>query len=112
MQLVDISDGKSGRDAGTDDAGAIDIEPGETSGYLNANDQIDYYAFKVVPKATYTLRARPNAPEKELVLAVVDRDGVEKKEVKAPNGGAAVRIEALEFPYEGKAFVRVATHNT
>ncbi|AMY08358.1 von Willebrand factor type A domain protein [Luteitalea pratensis] len=110
VQLVDISDAKSGRDAGADDAGAIDIEPGETSGYLNANDRIDYYAFKVVPKATYSLRAKPNAPEKELVLAVVDRDGVEKKQVKAPNGGAAVRIEALEFPYEGKAFVRVATH--
>ena len=111
VQLVDISDAGSGRDAGGDDTGAIDIEPGETSGYLNANDQIDYYAFKVAPKATYTLRARPNAAEKELVLAVVDRDGVEKQEVKAPNGGAAVRIEALEFPYEGKAFVKVASHS-
>lgn len=110
VQLVDISDAKSGRDAGTDDAGAIDIEPGETSGYLNANDKIDYYAFKVAPGATYAVRARPNAPEKELVLAVLDRDGVEKKEVSAPNGGAAVRLEALEFPYEGKAFVRVASH--
>jgi hypothetical protein len=111
VQLVDISDAKSGRDAGSDDSGAVDLEPGETSGYLNANDKIDYYAFQVVPKATYTLRARPIAPEKELVLAVVDRDGVEKQEVKAPNGGAAVRIEALEFPYGGKAFVRVASHS-
>jgi hypothetical protein len=109
VQLVDISDAKSGRDAGADDAGAIEIEPGETSGYLNANDKIDYFAFKVVPKATYALRARPVAAEKELVLVVVDRDGVKKQEVTAPNGGAAVRIEALEFPYEGKAFVRVAT---
>jgi hypothetical protein len=40
---------------------------------------------------------------------VLDRDGVEKKEVTAPNEGAAVRLEGLEFPYEGKAFVRVAT---
>jgi hypothetical protein len=110
VQLLDISDAKSGRDAGNDDASAIDIEPGETSGYLNANDKIDYYAFKVTPKTTYTVRAKPSAQEKELVLAVLDRDGVEKKEVTAPNGGAAVRIEELNFPYEGKAFVRVASH--
>jgi von Willebrand factor type A domain len=108
VQLVDISDAKSGRDAGDGDAGAIDIEPGVTNGYLNANDQIDYYAFKVMPKATYTVRARPSAQEKELELAVFDRDGVEKKEARAPNAGAAVRIEAVEFPYEGKAFVKVA----
>jgi hypothetical protein len=108
VALIDISDARSGRDAGPDDEGAIDIEPGEVTGHLNANDQIDYYAFKVAPGITYAVRARPNAREKELVLAIVDRDGVEKKEVTAPNGGAAVRIEALEFPYEGKAFIRVA----
>jgi len=110
VQLVDISDAKSGRDAGEDDAGALEIAPGETSGYLNANDKIDFYSFKVVSGATYAVRAKPAAVEKELVLTVVDRDGVEKKEVKSPNGGAAVRIEALEFPYEGKAFVKVASH--
>jgi hypothetical protein len=109
VQLVDISDAKSGHDAGADDSTAIEIEPGVVSGYLNANDEIDLYAFKVLPKATYTVRVKPSAQEKELVLAVLDRDGVEKKEVTAPNGGAAVRIEGLEFPYEGRAFVRVAS---
>jgi hypothetical protein len=108
VQLVDISDAKSGRDAGADDASAIAIEPGVTGGYLNANDQVDYYAFKVAPKATYAVRVKPNAQEKELVLAILDRDGVEKKEVTAPNPGAAVRLEGLDFPYEGNAFIRVA----
>lgn len=109
VQLVDISDAKSGRDAGADDSAAIEIEPGLVSGYLNANDEIDFYAFKVVPKATYSVRVKPAAPEKQLVLAVLDRDGVQQKEVTAPNGGAAVRLEGLEFPYEGRAFVKVAT---
>jgi hypothetical protein len=108
VQLVDISDAKSGRDAGSDDAGAIDVEPGVVSGYLNANDEIDYYAFKVTPNVKYSVRVKPTAQEKELVLAILDRDGVEKKEVTAPNGGAAVRIDAIEFPYEGKALIRVA----
>jgi von Willebrand factor type A domain len=108
VQLVDISDAKSGRDAGEDDAGAIEIQPGMVSGNLNANDETDYYAFAVAPGVKYTVRVKPTAQEKELVLTIVDRDGVEKKSVTAANGGAAVRIEAIEFPYDGKAFIRVA----
>jgi hypothetical protein len=108
VQLVDISDARSGRDAGENEAGAIAIEPGVVSGYLNANDQIDYYAFKVTPNVKYAVRVKPSAQEKELVLAILDRDGVEKKEVTAPNGGAAVRIEGIEFSYAGQALIRVA----
>ena len=29
------------------------------------------------------------------------------KEVEAANAGAAVRLENLEFPYEGKAYLKV-----
>jgi hypothetical protein len=108
VQLVDISDAKSGRDAGADDGSAIAIEPGATGGNLSANDQVDYYAFKVAPNTTYAVRVKPGAQEKELVLAILDRDGVEKKEVTAPNPGAAVRLEGLDFAYEGNAFIRVA----
>ena len=33
------------------------------------------------------------------------------KEVEAANEGAAVRLENLEFPYEGKAYLKVTTHS-
>jgi hypothetical protein len=108
VQLVDISDARSGRDAGDDEAGAIDLEPGTVSGYLNANDHIDCYTFKVKPNVKYAVRVKPSAQEKELVLTILDRDGVEKKELTAPNGGAAVRIEGIDFSYDGKALIRVA----
>ncbi len=110
VQLADISDANSGRDAGEDEASAIEIEPGTLNGNLSANDQIDCFAFKVSPKVKYDVRVKPSAAEKEIVLTILDRDGVQLKEVTASNGGAAVRIEGVEFPYEGKALIRVANH--
>ena len=47
--------------------------------------------------------------EKTIDLEVFDRDAVKVKEVNAPNAGAAVRLENLEFPYEGKAYLKVTT---
>lgn len=107
VTLVDMFDANSGRDAGSEDAGAVVIAPGTHTGYLHANDRTDFYVFNVVPNAHYSVRVKPNAQEKQIDLEVLDRDSVKVKEIEAPNPGAAVRAENVEFPYEGKAFLKV-----
>jgi hypothetical protein len=108
VSLVDLFDANSGRDAGSDDSAAVDIQPGTYTGYLHANDAIDFYAFPVSPKTKYSLRVKPGEQEKVIDVAVLDRDAVKVKEADAANPGAAVRVEDLEFPYEGKAYLRVS----
>jgi len=108
VTLVDLFDANSGRDAGSDDSKAVDIQAGSHTGYLYANDSTDYYALVVSPKAKYSIRVKPGVAEKTIDLEVFDRDGVKVKDAQAPNEGAAVRLENLEFPYEGKAYVKVA----
>jgi von Willebrand factor type A domain len=109
VTLVDLFDANSGRDAGSDDSKAVDIQPGSHTGYLYANDSIDIYALTVSPKAKYTVRVKPGVSEKMIDLEVLDRDAVKLKEVEAANAGAAVRLENLEFPYEGKAYLKVTS---
>ena len=109
MTLVDLFDANSGRDAGSDDSKAVDIQPGNHTGYLYANDSTDYYALPVSPKAKYNIRVKPTVAEKTIDLEVFDRDAVKVKDVNAANAGAAVRLENLEFPYEGKAYLKVSS---
>ena len=107
VTLVDQFDANSGRDAGSDDSKAVAIQPGNHTGYLHGNDPTDYYALAVTPKVKYNVRVKPDVSEKTIDLEVFDRDAVKVKEVEAPNAGAAVRLENLEFPYEGKAYLKV-----
>ena len=107
VTLVDLFDANSGRDAGSDDSKAVDIQPGSYTGYLHANDSTDFYALTVSPKAKYNVRVKPGVQEKTIDLEVLDRDAVKVKEVEAANAGAAVRVENIEFPYEGKAYLKV-----
>jgi hypothetical protein len=109
VKLEDLFDANSGRDAGSDDSKAVDIQPGTHTGYLYANDESDVYAFDVAPQSKYNVRIKPGASEKTLEVEVLDRDAVRISEAKAANSGAAVRLENLEFPYAGKAYVKVAT---
>lgn len=111
VTLVDQFDANSGRDAGSDDSKAVDIQPGNHTGYLHANDPTDYYAVAVSPGTKYNVRVKPGVPEKTIDLEVFDRDAVKMKEVEAANPGAAVRLENLEFPYEGKAYFKVGTRS-
>jgi hypothetical protein len=112
VQLVDLSDAKSGTDAGSTDAGAVPVELGAFTGNLHQNDDTDYFKFKVVPKAAYTFRVRPQLPKMQIEIAVVDRDGVEKGKQRAPNEGAAARVEGITFGYEGEAYLRIHTFQT
>ena len=107
VTLVDLFDANSGRDAGSDDSKAVDIQPGTYTGYVHANDSTDFYAFNVSPKAKYNVRVKPGVQETTIDLEVLDRDGVKMKDVDAANAGAAVRVENIEFPYEGKAYLKV-----
>jgi hypothetical protein len=107
VTLVDLFDANSGRDAGSEDSKAVDIQPGSYTGYLYANDSTDFFSFTVSPKAKYSVRVKPGVQEKTIDLEVFDRDAVKMKEVEAANAGAAVRLENIEFPYEGKAFLKV-----
>lgn len=109
VTLVDLFDANSGRDAGSDDSKAVDIQPGNHTGYLYANDSTDYFALAVSPKAKYNIRVKPTVAEKTIDLEVFDRDAVKVKDVNAANAGAAVRLENLEFPYEGKAYLKVSS---
>ncbi len=108
VTLVDLFDANSGRDAGSDDSKAVDIQPGNHTGYLYANDSTDYYALAVSPGAKYNIRIKPVVAEKTINLEVFDRDAVKVKRVEAANAGAAVRLENLEFAYVGKAYLRVS----
>jgi von Willebrand factor type A domain len=107
VTVVDLFDANSGRDAGSDDSKAVEIQPGTYTGYLHANDDTDFYAITVSPKTKYNVRIKPGVQEKAIDLEVFDRDAVKMTEIEAPNAGAAVRLENLEFPYEGKAYLRV-----
>jgi von Willebrand factor type A domain-containing protein len=109
VTLVDLFDANSGRDAGSDDSKAVDIQPGNHTGYLYANDPTDYYALAVSPGAKYNIRVKPGMAEKSIDLEVLDRDAVKVKEVEAPNPGAAVRLENIEFPYAGKAYLKLTS---
>jgi hypothetical protein len=109
VTLVDLFDANSDRDAGSDDSHAIEIQPGTYTGYVYANDSSDFYAINVSPKAKYNIRVKPSVQEKAIDLEVLDRDAVKIKEIEAPNAGAAVRLENLEFPYEGKAYLKVTS---
>jgi cell division septation protein DedD len=109
VTLVDLFDANSDRDAGSDDSHALEIQPGTYTGYVHANDSTDFYALTVSPKAKYNIRVKPAAQEKAIDLEVLDRDGVKLKEIEAANAGAAVRLENLEFPYEGKAYLKVTS---
>src|SRR4029453_7554445 len=87
VTLVDLFDANSGRDAGSDDSHAVDLQPGTYTGYLHANDSTDFYAFTVSPKTKYSLRVKPGEQEKMIDVEVLDRDAVKGKEAGGPNGG-------------------------
>lgn len=109
VTLVDLFDANSGRDAGSDDSKAVDIAPGNHTGYLYANDATDYYALAVSPGTKYNIRVKPGVAEKGIDLEVLDRDAVKVKDAHGANDGAAVRLENLEFPYVGKAYLKVTS---
>ena len=112
VELVDQFDAGSGRDAPAGEDEALEIQPGEHTGWLHANDRIDSYVFRARPGAVYELRVRPEHDEKRLRVTVTDADGVEVAREDAPNAGAAVRVRDLRLPDGGTAFVKVEAHPT
>ena len=110
VDVTDLFDAGSSRDAGSREAEAVEIRPGSFKGYLHANDTLDYLKFRADPAATYAVRVRPAQAEKKLEIALVDADGAVVQEAQAANPGAAVRAEGLRFPKGGDVFLKIANH--
>lgn len=109
VELVDMFDAGSRRDAGPRYTGAVEIGPGEYSGWLHRNDHTDFYQFGAEPSGTYSIRARPVDADKRLELELIDADGVVLEDSRAPNSGAAVTIEGFVPEDEGTYYAKVGT---
>jgi hypothetical protein len=107
LELVDMFDADSQKDAGESSNDAVEVKPGALAGYLHINDRIDTFKFKVLPGAKYSFRARPIDPKVVLSLAIEDQDGKVLKTAEAPNDGAAVRIDPILIPQSSEAIVKV-----
>jgi hypothetical protein len=116
VELIDQTDAGSGTDAGDTDREAVTITPGEHRAWLHprsyrATDK-DVFSFAAQPSATYGLRVRPDEQEHSVALVVTDEDGVQIASTKAPNGGAAARLEELRPTRAGRLFVTVEASAT
>lgn len=112
LELIDQYDAGSDRDAPGDEEEALNLPPGQHAGWLHANDRVDYYIVQADPQAVYELRVRPEQDEKRLRVTVIDGDGVQVARGDAPNPGAAVRLQDLQFRDGGNIFVKVESHPT
>lgn len=116
IELIDQTDAGSGTDAGDTDREAVTISPGEHRAWLHprsygATDK-DVFSFAAQQGATYGLRVRPDEQEHAVALVVADDDGVQVASAKAPNGGAAVRLEELRPARAGRLLVTVEASAT
>lgn len=111
IEIVDQTDAGS-TDAGPTYREAVPIELGEHLAWLQAGDEGDIFSFSADPAMTYDLRARPEHAKTVLALTVRDEDGVDLDRSKAPNEGAAVRLEGLKVEREGPVFVSVGDQFT
>ncbi|HUP25779.1 MAG TPA: VWA domain-containing protein [Thermoanaerobaculia bacterium] len=116
VELIDQTDAESGTDAGDTDREAVTITPGEHRAWLHprsygATDK-DVFSFAAQPSATYGLRVRPDEQQHIVSLVVTDEDGVRVASSKAPNAGAAVRLEELRPPRAGRLFVAVGASSS
>lgn len=111
VEIVDQTDAGGGTDAGDSDREAVAIEPGEHRAWLQAGDRRDVFSFAAEPGATYNLRVRPEAEEPVFEMIVRDEDGVDLGKGKAPNAGAAVRIEDLALERAGPVFIYIGDTN-
>jgi hypothetical protein len=108
IAVMDVTDAASGKDAGDSPRDAIPIKPGMHKGWIQPEDGKDTYVFDAAAGATFQLRARPEGEAYSLQLTVRDDDGVELGTQFAPNPGAAVRLEGIKAPRNGKLYATVA----
>lgn len=110
IELVDQTDAGSGTDAGDSASAAVPVGPGSHTGWIQRpfSGEKDVFAVAARAGATYELRVRPDRDDPLVALAVTDEDGVDLATATAPNPGAAVRLEGLVAPRDGRLYVAVA----
>lgn len=107
VEILDLTDAGSGTDAGGTDREPVTIAPGEHRAWLQTNGDRDVFRFDADPAAIYGLRVRPEERNARLEMTITDEDGVELASERAPNDGAAVRIEGVRPERAGGLFVAV-----
>ena len=94
-------------DAGSGEADAVTLEPGDHRAWLQEGDASDVFAVRADPAATYGLRVRPAEAQNIVRATVTDEDGVELASGFSPNPGAAVRLEDIHPPRAGRIYLRI-----
>lgn len=107
IQITDVTDAKSGTDAGSSDREAVKIAPGKHQGWFQPGDNKDVYGFDAVAGSTYNIVVRPDNEVHSLHLVVSDEDRVDLASVFAPNAGAVARLENVKPSRTGPHFVRL-----
>jgi hypothetical protein len=108
VDLVDNSDANSGRDAGSNEARALEIPPGVyLKNYMSEADPMDVFKFKVDGGKTYQFKARPAKSSGSIDVAVVDDDGNDLGKASSPNKGAVVKVENIKLQKSGSIFVKL-----
>lgn len=107
VQVEDLFDAGTQRDAGNHQGGAIEIRPGlYAKNSLRENDKVDFFKFKANQGEIFSIKARP-AKDVSLDITVLDSDGVQQEFKRAPNSGAAVKIEGIKPKKDGEIFIKV-----
>ena len=108
VDLIDNSDGNSGRDAGSSESRALEIPPGVyPKNYMSEADQMDVFKFKVEGGKTYQFKARSAKSDGIIEVQAVDDDGNELGKATSPNKGAVAKIENLKLAKSGPIYIKV-----
>jgi hypothetical protein len=110
IELIDQSDAGTNTDAGQTERAALALAPGRHRAWLHPSPypqtDRDVFTFPAEAGASYGVRVRPDDAH-ILSVVVTDEDGVRLAEGRAPNNGAAVRIEDIRAPRAGRLFLAV-----
>ncbi len=114
VDLVNNSDANSDRDAGSDEARALEITPGAYEhNYMSDSevDQMDVFKFKAEQGKVYQFKARAINPEASIELQAIDSDGAILGKGESPNKGAAAKLENLKLAQPGDVYVKVSYYH-
>ncbi|MBI3675057.1 MAG: VWA domain-containing protein [Proteobacteria bacterium] len=108
VDLVNLFDANSNRDAGPDQNSALELKPGVYArNYLDGTDDTDTFKVTLPPGKAFQFKTRPSLPGGLMTLTATDSDGVTLQSATAPNAGAVAKLDKLLLPKGGVVFVKV-----
>ncbi|MBF0492793.1 MAG: VWA domain-containing protein [Deltaproteobacteria bacterium] len=111
VDIQDMSDANSGRDAGDTEATALEIQAGQyDKNFLSVGDNLDIFKFNPISGTSYEIKARSSKPEISLDIVLTDVDGVQVAETYSPNGGAVAKFDHVSFQKAGPVFIKIREH--